>query len=188
MRRRCVCAEKQTGDQTATSQAAREVPAARVKSAKPVEIPVGRNIAVAAENAAGPLPEIGNDYDIGLVVAGAGFKPRLPLTHLVGGAHVCVSVGASDLQAAEFVDQEEVDHARDRVGAVHSRGAILQDVNVIDHGEGYQVDVRPSAKPGNAQRAIGDPFAIDQDQGLLRQQAAQVELNRAVTGIADVQV
>src|SRR6266481_6295426 len=114
MRRRCVCAEKQAGDQTATATTAivtREVSAASIKSAKPPEISVTRNIAVTAENAAGALPEIGNDYDIGLVIAGGGFDPCLPLTHLVGGAQVCVSVGGSNLQAAVFVNQEEVDHA-----------------------------------------------------------------------------
>src|SRR5262249_46063504 len=56
MWRRGVCAEEQTRDQTGTattSNVTREIAAACVKSAKPVEITVGRNIAVAAENAAG---------------------------------------------------------------------------------------------------------------------------------------
>src|SRR6266436_9326599 len=110
MRGRFFCAEKQAGDQTATATTAivtREVSAARIKSAKPPEISVTRNIAVPAENAAGPLPEIGNDHDIGLVIAGAGFDPCLPLTHLVRRAKVCVPVGVPDFQTTELMDQEE---------------------------------------------------------------------------------
>src|SRR6266704_5544953 len=134
MRRRCVCAEKQTGNQTATATTAivtREVPAARIKTAKGVEIPIAGNIAVATENATGALPEIGNDNDIGLIVSCAGFDPSFPLTHVVGSSHVCVPISPSDFQTPEFVDQEEVNHARDRIGSVHGRSAILEDVHVI---------------------------------------------------------
>ena len=137
---------------------------------------------------AGALPEIGNDHNVGLVISGAGFDPCLPLAHFIGRSHVCVSVSAPDLQAAEFVDQEEVDHAGDRVGAIHSRGAILQDVDVIDHREWNQVNVHASADPGAVQRTKGDTFSIDKNQSFLRQQAAQVELDGTVTAIADVQV
>src|SRR4030095_14682700 len=99
-----------------------------------------------------------------------------------------VSIIASDFQTTEFVDQEEVDHAGDRVRPVHSRGAILEDVHVIDHRKGYQVDVHTAAETGGTQRTIRDAFAIDEHQSLLRQQTAQVELDRAITAVADVQV
>ena len=188
MRRWRVCAEKQTGNQAAASQPAREITAASIKSAKRVEIPVARNIAVATENATGALPEIGNDHDVGFIVSGAGLDPCLPFAHVIGSAQVRVSVSAPDFQTAEFVNQEEVDHAGDRIGSVHSRSAILQDVHVIDHDERDQVDVGTSAKTSDAQRTIGHPLAIDQNQGLLRQDAAQVELDRAVTAVADVEV
>src|SRR5436305_6095294 len=164
MWRRSICAEEQAGNQTATHEpsiVARVVSAAVIEPAKANEIPVGRNVTVAAEKTAGALEEIGNDHDISFVISGAGFQPCFPLAHVIGCPKICVPVSAADLQAAEFVDQEEVDHACDRVRAVHSRGAILEDVNVIDHGEGYQVNVRASAKPSDTQRAIGDPFAIN---------------------------
>src|SRR5467141_2405391 len=109
MRRRCVCAEKQAGDQTATATTAivtREVSAATIKSAKPPEISVTRNITVTAENATGALPEIGNHHDVGLVIAGAGFDPGVPLTHIVGCSEICVPVAATNFQSAEFVNQE----------------------------------------------------------------------------------
>src|SRR6476620_3362028 len=151
VRRRSKSTEKYTGNQTATSKAARKVAAARIKSTKGVEIPIGGNVAVTTVNTTGALPEIGNDHDISFVVPGAGFDPCFPLAHVIGRSHVCISVSAPNLQATEFVDQEEVDHASDRVRSIHSRGAICKDVNVIDHRERYQVNVRASACPGSSQ-------------------------------------
>ena len=180
--------EKHARKQTAICNAAREITAAIVPSAKGNKEAVGRNIAVTTKNATEAFPEIGNNNDIGLVISGSRFDPCLPLTHLVRGAQVCVPVRRSDLQTAELVNQEEVDHTRDGVGAVHSRGAILEDVNVIDHRKWYQVNVHAAAKSSNAQRTIGNAFAVDQNQGFLGQQAAQVELDRPITTVADVQV
>src|SRR5215467_6680407 len=136
MRRRRAITEKQRRDQTATARTAvvtREVSATRIKSAKPVEIAVTGNIAVTTENATGSLLEIGHDNDIGFVVACARLDPGFPLTHIIGSTEICVPVGTSDFQTPEFVDQEEVDHARDRVRPVHSRSAIFKDVHVIDY-------------------------------------------------------
>src|SRR5438067_8681387 len=164
MWRRGVCAEKQTRDQTATHEpsiVAREVSAAIIKPSPFSKIPVGRNIAVAAEKTAGALEEIGNDHDISFVISGAGFQPCFPLAHVIGCPNICVPVSAPNLQATEFVEQKEVNHAGDRIGAVHSRGAIPEDVNVIDHRKGYQVNVRTRESPSAIQRTKGDPFAID---------------------------
>src|SRR5205823_13970721 len=116
MRRRRAFTEKQTGNQAATATTAivtREVSAARIKSAKRVEIAVARNIAVATEKATGSLLEIGHDNDIGFVVTCARLDPGFPLTHVIGSAEICVPVGTSDFQTPEFVDQEEVNHARE---------------------------------------------------------------------------
>src|SRR6478672_9714331 len=107
MRRRSVCAEKQTGNQTETLHSARFVPTANVESSKWNKIAVAGNVAVTTEQAARALKEIGDHYDIGFVIARAGFQPRVPFTHIVGSPEVCVPVVAPDLQATEFVDQEE---------------------------------------------------------------------------------
>src|SRR5437764_14670194 len=107
MWRRGIRAEKQTGNQPETCEptiVARLVSAAIIKSAPLSEIPVGRNITVAAEKTPGALPEIGNDHDIGFIIAGARFDPRLPLAHIIGRSQICVSVSAPDLQTAEFVN------------------------------------------------------------------------------------
>ena len=148
MWRRRVGTEKQLRDQAETDKAsnvARLIPAAHIESPKRnLKFPFARNVAVAAKQAAGTLPEIGNDHNVGLVIAGAGFNPCLPLAHVIGRSQVCVSITAPDLQPTEFVYQKEVDHTSHRVGAIHSRGAILQNVDVIDHREGNQVDVYSS--------------------------------------------
>ena len=81
-------AEKEARQQAAALNAAREIPTARIKSAKRRKEPVGRNIAVTTEKAIEAFPEIGDDHDIGLVVSGAGFQPCLPLTHLIGCSQV----------------------------------------------------------------------------------------------------
>src|SRR5262249_18411495 len=54
--------------------------------------------------------------------------------------------------------------------------------------ERKRLNTGPADKPSDAYRAIGDAFAIDQNQSLLRQQTAQVKLNGAITAIANVQV
>src|SRR5438105_13630327 len=123
MWRRIVCTEKQSGNQTPAMNATREVAAARIKAAKGNEEPIGRNIALTTKKTAGTLEEIGNDNDIGLVISGAGFDPCLPLAHIVGCPEICVPVSPTDLQTAEFVEQKEVYHASDGIGAVHSGGA-----------------------------------------------------------------
>src|SRR5205823_12982787 len=138
--------------------------------------------------AAGTFPEIGNDYDIGLVIARAGLDPCLPFTHVVGCSEVRVPITTPDLQPTELVDQKEVNHAGDGVGAVHRRGAVLQDVDVIDHGKRNQVNVHASAESDGVQRTKGDTFSVNQHQGFFRQQAAHVELHSAVPAIGDVQV
>src|SRR5207249_3586260 len=124
-----------------TSDVPRFIPATSLESAKRNKESVGRKIAVAAKEAASALPEIGNHYDVSLVISSTSFQPCFPLAHVVGCSQVCVPVRPSNLQATELVDQEEVDHARDRVGTIHSGGAILQDTDVIDHREGNEVNV-----------------------------------------------
>src|SRR5262249_44963844 len=134
------------------------------------------------------LPEIGDDNDIGLVISRPGLDPCLPLTHVVGRSEVCVPVTPPDLQTSELVYQKEVDHAGYSVRAIHGERAILQDVDVINHGEGTQFNIPSAAEPDAVQRTKSDTFSVNQHQGFFRQQAAHVELDSAVTAIANVQV
>src|SRR5439155_1716973 len=99
-----------------------------------------------------------------------------------------VPIPTPDLQPTELVDQKEVNHAGDGVGAVHRRGAVLQDVDVIDHGKRNQVNVHASAESDGVQRTKGDTFSVNEHQGFFGQQAAQVELDSTVTAVGHVQV
>src|SRR5438477_9042452 len=181
-------AEKYLWQQAAEFNAARLRPTATFEPSKRYLKGVTGEIPVTTKETAGALPEIGNDHNIGFVISGAGFQPRLPLAHIVGCSQVCVSVISPNLQTTELVDQKEVNHAGDRVGAIHRRCAILQDIDVINHRKRKQVNVHTSAEPDGIQRTKGDTFSVHQHEGFVGQQSAQVELNRAVSTSAEVLV
>src|SRR6266513_4350191 len=174
--------------QAEASYLARKTRAPKIKSPKGLRIPVAGKFTVAAEDV-GPIVEIGNHHDVGLVISHARFEPGLQLTRVVGRTHVRVSHAAPDLKATEFVDQKDVEHTGHRVGAVNGRGAILQDVDVINHREGNQVDVHAAAKRSAvAQPNGGDALPIDEHQSLFGQQATQARDNTVVTAVGDVLV
>src|SRR6476660_3814853 len=79
-------------EQAEPLNATRFIKAAAIGPAKRYVERVGRQVAVTAEKAASPSPEIGNDHNVSLVIAGAGFQPCFPFAHVVGGAQVCVPV------------------------------------------------------------------------------------------------
>src|SRR5438270_10166282 len=117
---------------------------APISAAKSYRVPVASKIAVTAENGA-PIVGIGNDQDVGFVISRACLQPCLIFARIIGSSHVGVSPRASDLEAAEFVDQDDVEHTRNRVGSVNSRSAILQNFDAVDHREWNQVDVHANA-------------------------------------------
>ena len=100
------------------------------------------NVAVTTVDG-GPIVGIGNDHDIGLVISRPGNHPRLGLACVIGGAQVRIANTASNLQTTEFVFQKDVEHTGHRIAAINGRGAILQDVDVINHWEGNEIDVHP---------------------------------------------
>src|SRR5438046_7928381 len=126
--------EKQSRDQAQISDAAGKIPTAKIKSTPIEHLRVTGNFAVATEDGS-PIVGIGNDHDIGFVISRAGNHPRLQLACVIGGAQVRVANTAADLQTTEFVFQKDVDHTGHRIAAVNSRSAILQEDDVIDHGE-----------------------------------------------------
>src|SRR6266480_822553 len=168
--------------QAEASYLARKTRAPKIKSPKGLRIPVAGKFTVAAEDV-GPIVEIGNHHDVGLVISHARFEPGLQLTRVVGRTHVRVPHTAPDLKATELVDQKDVEHTRHRLGAVNSRGAILEDVDVIDHREGIEVDVHTETLP-----LQGDALSIDEDQRLFGQQTTQARDDSAVTAVGDVLV
>src|SRR4029453_3005391 len=109
--RRSLVTEKQSGDQAEAGNAARKTPAAIIDPSEGYKKPVAEKVAVPGENAIETLPEIGHHHDISLIITGAGFDPRLPLTHLIGCSQVRVPIGASNFKTTEFLYQKEVTHA-----------------------------------------------------------------------------
>ena len=125
--------------------------------------------------------KIGNDKDIGLVISRAGFDPAFKLTCVVRGAKVCVSITASDLQTTELVYQKDIDHTGHRIAAINSRRAILQDVDVIDHWKGNEIDVHTADSGESApNRSDCNAFSVDQNQRFLWEQTAQIRYNAAI--------
>src|SRR6476469_3587687 len=102
--------EKHTWTQAAELNAAREIDAASIKSAPGNLKGVTGQVPIGAEDATGSLPKIGNDHNLGFIISSAGFDPCLPLTHVIRGSQVRVSVAPTDLQPTEFVDQKEINH------------------------------------------------------------------------------
>ena len=181
--RKTARAKKHAGVQAKALDAAREIAAADVVTSEGNEEGIRRNVAVPAKEPVETLVEVGDDYDIGFIVACARFDPCLPLTHLVRGSQVSISVAAANFQTTEFVDQEVVHHAGHCIRSVDRRGTVLQNVDVIDHREGNQIDIVAAEQCGR-----GEALSVDQNQSLLWQQAAQVNLRRAITAVGNVLV
>src|SRR5690606_6880712 len=74
--------------------------------------------------------------------------------------------------AVEVLAQDDVDHAADRVGTVHGRSAVGQDLDALDRGQRNRVDVGTAR--GGHRRGRGTT-AVDQHQGAARTQATQVD-------------
>src|SRR5436189_5436647 len=113
-----------------------------IESAPRKLVRVTGNVAVATVDS-GPIVGIGNVHDIGLVFSRSGNHPRLELACVIRGAKVGIADTASDLQTTEFVFQKDIEHTGHRIAAINGRGAILQDVDVINHWEGNEIDVHP---------------------------------------------
>src|SRR5437763_7826446 len=151
-----------------------KIRAAIIKSAPRKLVRVTGNVAVAAVDG-GPIVGIGNDHDIGLLISRSGNHPRLELACVIGGAQVCVANTASNLQTTEFVFQKDIEHTGYRIAAINGRGAILQNVDVINHGEGNEIDVhaRDAGRStcGNPAAATDyrSALSIDQSQSFLGQ-------------------
>src|SRR5438067_520602 len=102
--RKTTWAKEHAGVQAKALDAAREIAAADVVTSEGNKEGIRRNVAVPAKEPVETLVEVGDDYDIGFIVACARFDPCLPLAHLVRGSQVGISVAAANFQTTEFVD------------------------------------------------------------------------------------
>src|SRR6266480_1883248 len=186
-----VRAEKQFRNQAETSNVPRKISAAIIKSSECERVRVTGEETVARIDG-GTIVEIGNDHDISLVISHAGFEPALQLARVVGRTHVRVAHAPSNLKTTELVYQKDVDHAGHRIGAVNGRGAVLQDVDVVDHWEGNQINVHAGGTGAGSKSTTtpdyGSALSIDENQSFLGEQTAQVRYNAAVPRARPVSV
>ena len=89
------------------------------------------------------------------------------------------AVAVVDGGAVGLLLEDEVDHAGNRVRAVDRRGAAGQHFDAVDHPQRDAGDVGEVAAPAERHREVGDAAAVDQHQGVVGAEAAQVHLLRA---------
>src|SRR5436190_11412353 len=183
MRRRRVPTKKQLRNQSKALRSlgvaeraddAGKIETAIIKSAPSILVRVTGNVAITTVDG-GPIVGIGNDHDIGLVISRPGNHPCFRLACVIGGAQVRIANTASNLQTTEFVFQKDIEHTGHRIAAINGRGAILQDVDVINHWEGNEIDVHPRdagrGTCGNpsATTDYRSTFSIDENQSFFGQ-------------------
>src|SRR5450830_789038 len=89
-----------------------------------------------------------------------------------------LAAAGRDGGAGRVLLEDDVDHARDGIGAVLGGGAVLQHFDVVDGGDGNEVEVGRSAalvRPAQHGQVGGGvaALAVDQHQGVVGRQAAQ---------------
>ena len=90
-----------------------------------------------------------------------------------------------ELDAVHPLAGDDVDHAADRVGAVHRRASVLQDLDALHRsgGNGVQVDRGARADP-----SVDHALSVHQHQRALRAEVAQVDLRLTVAAVVHVGV
>ena len=88
-----------------------------------------------------------------------------------------LAVARRGLHALQTGLGDDVDHAGDRVRAVDGRRAVLEHLDALDHGDRDHVQVDGAVGAGTA---VDDAAAVEQHQGAVDAQTAQIDLGRAV--------
>src|SRR5207237_10218037 len=102
-------------------------------------------------------------------------NPRFELACVILGAKVSVANIASIVQTTDFVFQKDIVPTFHRIAAINGRGAILQDVDVINHWEVNEIDVhaRDAGRSTCANPAAATNYrsalSIDQSQSFFGQ-------------------
>lgn len=99
---------------------------------------------------------------------------------VTGGADV-----ASGFGAAEIATGDDVDHAADGVGAVHRRGAVLEDLDALDDGGRDGVEVHRRVGAGTARNVAA---AVDQNQSSASTEATQADARGSAAAIVELDV
>src|SRR5262249_51806382 len=104
------------------------------------------------------------------------------------------AVLAIDLNAFEVLLEDEIDDARYGIRAIGGGRAARHDINALDQGHWYLVNVGRDILVGGAGVTGAEPPSIDQHERALGAQAAQVDRREAsgcrqrARGVAEVRV
>ena len=133
-----------------------------------------REVAVRSLHAIG-LVVVDATHDAALV---AGLTEREGVAGGLAVVAIGLAVGRRELRALVVLLEHEVDHARDRVGAVNGGCAVGQHFDTLDHVDRDRVGI-----------VVDDATAVDKHQGALRTQAAQADRGGAgAAGVVDLRV
>src|SRR5690606_36955334 len=97
----------------------------------------------------------------------------------LAAAQLGVAVAEVHGQAVGLLLQDDVDHAGYRIGTVDGRGTAGEHFDPLHHAQRDAGNVGGAGPAVHRQREVGQPAAVDQHQGMVRAQAAQVDLLRA---------
>ncbi len=110
------------------------------------------------------------------------------LQALVVAAAALGGAGAQvDVDAIEFLLQDDIDHPGDGIRAVDRRGAAAEDLDAVDHDRRDVRQVGEVHRAAIGGRVVGDAPAVDQHQRVVGAEIAQVEgVGRRLPGVAVV--
>src|SRR5205814_3883636 len=120
------------------------------------------------------------NHDVGFLITSTCQQVAGFFTSIIGETKVRVAVAAVNLQTTEAVNQEDVDHAGHSLGAVNRRGAVLQDVDVINQTKREPVEINRSRS------GVGKSSTVLQNQGLFWIDTTQTDTGTAVTTVGVV--
>ena len=91
-----------------------------------------------------------------------------------------LGIAVAEIQrgAVGLLFQDEVDHAGNRVRAVHRRRTAGEDLDAVDHANRNAGNIGEVAASLEWQREVGNAPTVDQDQSVIGTKAAQVYLLR----------
>jgi hypothetical protein len=92
---------------------------------------------------------------------------------------VMVADAQVDGGVVDFLLEDEIDDAGNRIRTVHRRSAAGEDFDAIDHRGRNRGDVGEIAVAAVSLRVIGDAASVDQDQRVVRTESAQIDRLRA---------
>ena len=135
---------------------------------------VGQRDAVALVNVDGTVDVVAVAGQVAQAIQHAGLA-------LAIGFHAGrkLAVGAR-FQALIRLFGDHVDDAGHGIGAIHGRGAVRQDFHAFDGGGGNRIDIDEHGLETGRRAIERQAAAVQQHQGALRPQAAQVRLRTAI--------